>query len=257
MLGDEHRRGQVGGQGRTESAQRVDPAGGRPDHDDVFGRQPLAPKMHDEETSWWAYDRPQERPTAAPAGRGARHGMSDTPQTDPQEREISRLRDEVEQLRVALEASADEAGQLADDRNRLLLRVTAQAREFQAAILGPDRAGPAPAPPAPTDPAAQAQADADLEELRVAFEEMQVLTEELEAANNSLHATNLALDRRVEERTGELAAKKPGPGGKRAALPHAGRGHAPTRLARGPRRRLDLGQPAVGGLHRPRRRQQP
>ncbi len=122
-------------------------------------------------------------------------------------REMAQLLDEIEQLRTALEASSDEVGRLVEDRDRLLRRVTAQARDLQAANaayadavsrdaqrLGPTNPGLSPV-------------DQEQEELRVAFEEMQVLTEELEVANDSLHQANKDLDRRVEDRTRELAVK--------------------------------------------------
>lgn len=38
VLGDEHRGGQIGGQGRAQPLQRVDPAGGRSDNNDVLCR---------------------------------------------------------------------------------------------------------------------------------------------------------------------------------------------------------------------------
>ena len=119
----------------------------------------------------------------------------------------SRLSDEIEQLRTALEASLEEMARLAEDRDRLLRRVTEQSRELQSvnaayrkAAFKDELAGAGA-----TD--AMIRHDQDQEELRVAFEEMQVLTEELESANDSLRQNNAALDRRVEERTEELAAK--------------------------------------------------
>lgn len=121
-----------------------------------------------------------------------------------EQHEIAALRDEVEQLRTTLEASTDEAARLVEDRDRLLRRVTAQARDLQAA-------NSAYAAAAASEQASLAVADTDRfrsaqnqEELRVAFEEMQVLTEELEVANVSLQKTNAALDRRVRERTEQL-----------------------------------------------------
>lgn len=96
-------------------------------------------------------------------------------------------------------------GRLAEDRDRLLQRVTAQARELQAANDAYAKA--AVGQQLGTNAAAQIRADQDQEELRVAFEEMQVLTEELETANNSLREANRVLDERVEARTQELEAK--------------------------------------------------
>lgn len=118
--------------------------------------------------------------------------------------EVEELIDEIEQLRTALEASQEEVSSLAEDRDRLLRRVTAQARDLQAVNTAIERS---------KENGGRLQeelsrsAAAEQEELRVALEEMQVLTEELEVANNSLHQTNRALDQRVEERTRELAEK--------------------------------------------------
>jgi PAS domain S-box-containing protein len=120
--------------------------------------------------------------------------------------EMARLRDELEQMRTALEAAHDDVARLAEDRDRLLVRVTTQARELQAADAAYRRAvlgHPSPSPSG-LDPAHKSETD---EELRVAFEELQVLTEELEVANNSLHEANRILDKRVEQRTRELERK--------------------------------------------------
>jgi PAS domain S-box-containing protein len=133
--------------------------------------------------------------------------MSETRLISEDRREIARLQDEVEQLRTALEASSDEAARLAEDRDRLLRRVTAQARDLQAANAAYSSASLGHERRIGDDLAAQLQSDQDQEELRVAFEELQVLTEELEVANNSLHETNRALDLRVQDRTQELEAK--------------------------------------------------
>lgn len=122
-------------------------------------------------------------------------------------RTIVRLRDEVEQLRTALETSGDEIDRLVAERDRLLRRVTAQARELQAANSAYSQVSISHGHAAQAGMAAQLRADQDQEELRVAFEEMQVLTEELETANNSLLETNKALDQRVEQRTVELETK--------------------------------------------------
>jgi PAS domain S-box-containing protein len=125
---------------------------------------------------------------------------------DPR-REIARLGDEVEQLRTALEASSEEVAQLVVDRDRLLRRITTQARELQAANAAYAAATSTHQTRAALGAAAELQFAEEQEELRVAFEEMQVLTEELEVANNSLHETNRALDQRVRERTEELERK--------------------------------------------------
>lgn len=127
--------------------------------------------------------------------------MTGSVATDTQTEETSRLRDEIEQLRTALEASIEENTRLVDDRDRLLSRVTTLARDLQAA----NTAYAAPADIAPAGAAESEKLSQSEEELRVAFEELQVLTEELEAANNSLHVANRDLDARVEERTREIA----------------------------------------------------
>jgi PAS domain S-box-containing protein len=128
-------------------------------------------------------------------------------QTTEDKREIARLLDEVEQLRTALEASGEEVDRLVEDRDRLMRRVTGQARELQGANAAYSKAVATQGATVEAGRAAQIQSDHDQEELRVAFEEMQVLTEELETANNSLQEANKALDHRVEERTRELEAK--------------------------------------------------
>jgi two-component system CheB/CheR fusion protein len=109
------------------------------------------------------------------------------------------LLDENEQLRTSLEAALEENAVLAEDRDRLLGRVTELARELQAVARTAARA---PAEDGAEEAGARrSQTD---EELRVAFEELQVLTEELEVANTSLLQTNQALDARVEERTRQV-----------------------------------------------------
>ena len=131
----------------------------------------------------------------------------DADQANDERREIARLLDEVEQLRTALEASFDESAKLAEDRDRLLRRVTEQARELQAANRAYARASVVSSDLRSDTERAQERTVETNEELRVAFEEMQVLTEELEVANTSLHEVNKTLDRRVEERTQQLEQK--------------------------------------------------
>lgn len=133
--------------------------------------------------------------------------MHETAHPTDDQREITRLLDEIEQLRTALEASSDEMAQLTEDRDRLTRRLTAQARELQAANAAYAKATDVRERRPSADLATQIRSDQEQEELRVAFEEMQVLTEELEITNNSLQETNKALDRRVEERTVELENK--------------------------------------------------
>lgn len=105
----------------------------------------------------------------------------------------SRLLDEIEQLRTALETSFDENARLLEERDRLLRRLTAQARDLHDSKAHGSAVGLA----ADHGPAE--------EELRIALEGLQVLSEELEVANTSLHEANRELDRRVAERTRTLA----------------------------------------------------
>lgn len=120
-------------------------------------------------------------------------------QSDANSGPADRLGDEIEQLRTSLESALDENARLADDRDRLLRRVTTLSRDLQALR---ENAVPSSAQPAQAVPVLQySQAE---EELRVAFEELQVLTEELEVANTGLQEVNLELDARVEERTAQL-----------------------------------------------------
>lgn len=124
------------------------------------------------------------------------------PATDGQADEVSRLHDEIEQLRTALEGAVEENTRLVDDRDRLLTRVTTLARDLQTANTV---YASTPLPSAAADIATETEKlSQSEEELRVAFEELQVLTEELEAANNSLQLVNRDLDARVEERTREI-----------------------------------------------------
>jgi PAS domain S-box-containing protein len=128
--------------------------------------------------------------------------MTDQPGSDMED--ASRLRDEVEQLRTSLETALEENARLVDDRDRLLKRVTALARDLQAANMA--YAATTPKEAVSDQKIESEKLSQNEEELRVAFEELQVLTEELEAANNSLHIVNRDLDARVEERTREIAA---------------------------------------------------
>jgi two-component system CheB/CheR fusion protein len=131
--------------------------------------------------------------------------MMENPRSDADEEDASRLRDEIEQLRTSLETALEENARLVDDRDRLLHRVTALARDLQAANMA--YAATTPPNDAPFDPKIESEKlSQSEEELRVAFEELQVLTEELEAANTSLHLVNRDLDARVDERTREIAA---------------------------------------------------
>ena len=118
--------------------------------------------------------------------------------------EINRLRDEVEQLRTALENADEEMIHVVEHRNRLLARVASQARDLHAvnasyASVRKDLADADGKTGAQWEVRAQEQ-----EELRVAFEELQVVTEELEVANTNLRLSNQELDARVEERTQKI-----------------------------------------------------
>ena len=132
--------------------------------------------------------------------------MSRVGERTDEQREIARLVDELEQAHTALEASNEEVSRLVESRDGMLADMAAQGRELQAAntAYGQAVAARPGSSRRAMDEVRTAEAD---EELRVAFEELQVLTEELEVANNSLHETNRVLDRRVAERTDELAAK--------------------------------------------------
>ncbi|MFZ3485499.1 sensor histidine kinase [Sphingomonas sp. 3-13AW] len=116
--------------------------------------------------------------------------------------ENQRLRDEIEQLRTSLESALDDNSRLAEDRDRLLRRVTVLSRELQAANHVYSLTPPAPALTEFERKTHQSQTE---EELRVAFEELQVLTEELEVANTTLQTANADLEARVAERTRALA----------------------------------------------------
>jgi two-component system CheB/CheR fusion protein len=120
--------------------------------------------------------------------------------------EFSKLLDENEQLRTALESALEENAEAIEDRDRLLRRVAVLAREMKA--MDAARAGPASVQPsAPlAETEAQATQNQTEEELRVAFEELQVLAEELEVANAGLLRANEELDERVRVRTRELTA---------------------------------------------------
>ena len=127
--------------------------------------------------------------------------MTQKPGTETDAQEASRLRDEVEQLRTALESSVEDNTRLIEDRNRLLERVTSLARDLRTASLEYT----ATSSVATSEDVKSERLSQSEEELRVAFEELQVLTEELESANTSLQLANRDLDRRVDERTRQIA----------------------------------------------------
>jgi PAS domain S-box-containing protein len=128
--------------------------------------------------------------------------MTEAQNADWHARELARLRDEAEQLRTALESVVEENAALVEDRDRLLRRVTSLRLDLRAASV--QNAANSPEAVAERD-AQSLKLSQSEEELRVAFEELQVLTEELEAANISLQITNHDLDRRVDERTRQIA----------------------------------------------------
>jgi len=118
----------------------------------------------------------------------------------------SRLLDENEQLRTALESSLEENTRIVEDRDRLLRRITVLAREIQ--MMDAARTTPVTPPlrvHSSSDPEAILRQSQTEEELRVAFEELQVLAEELEVANGNLERANEELEARVLSRTRELA----------------------------------------------------
>jgi PAS domain-containing protein len=105
-------------------------------------------------------------------------------------------------LRTAARKRCGGKRSLVEDRDRLLRRVTSLRLDLQAANA---KRGQFPRSGCRTRRAVAEKLSQSEEELRVAFEELQVLTEELEAANISLQITNRDLDRRVDERTREIA----------------------------------------------------
>ena len=122
--------------------------------------------------------------------------------------EASRLRDEVEQLRTALEHADDEIHRLVEHRDRLLLRVAAQARDLHAINAAYAMARGSLAAETAERTSLELSRGQEEEELRVAFEELQVVTEELEVANTSLREANHELDARVQERTLAIAQRE-------------------------------------------------
>ncbi|MGR4863943.1 sensor histidine kinase [Caulobacter sp. LARHSG274] len=132
--------------------------------------------------------------------------MNGHPSLESPADETARLRDEMEQLRTALEGAVEDNIRLVEDRDRLRGRVTMLARELQAANAA-YAAAAAPDDAHPPEVLARSEAlSQSEEELRVAFEELQVLTEELEATNATLHSANRDLDAKVAERTREIAS---------------------------------------------------
>lgn len=126
------------------------------------------------------------------------------PADDPSHDEAARLLDENEQLKTELESVLDENARLIEDRDRLLRRVAALARELQSSnSLQITRPGDRTGEHADAIPAATKLSESE-EELRVALEELQVLTEELEVANTGLQRANEELEERVRARTREL-----------------------------------------------------
>lgn len=128
-----------------------------------------------------------------------------TPAPGTSDHEQSKLLDEIEQLRTALENSLEENARIIEDRDRLLTRVTVLAGELQASdtkstklsamMIAPERI---------VDVEKELKQSQVAEELQVAFEELQVLSEELEVANTNLERANEDLESRVQARTREI-----------------------------------------------------
>ena len=116
----------------------------------------------------------------------------------------SMLRDEMEQLRTALEDTQAENARLGEERQVLLQRLERQDREFGKMRDAHDRLVVQAEAGREEELSAVLQGQAE-EELRIAMEELQVMTEELEATNQTLREANHHLDQRVEERTSDLA----------------------------------------------------
>jgi signal transduction histidine kinase len=117
--------------------------------------------------------------------------------------ELTRLGEELEQARVALEDAESEAATLLKERDELRRTVVALDRarveaERTSIQIRNQAAGTTALV------AAALQGTDATEDLRVALEESSVLAEELQAANEELLAANEELDRRVAERTGSL-----------------------------------------------------
>src|SRR4051812_16753630 len=125
----------------------------------------------------------------------------------------TRIEDELEQLRVAIEDARDEATALADERDALrqeLARRTVQLRDVEYRLRQREAVSEAAREALQHGPHLLAvravDHEATAEELRVAVEELQVLAEELEESNTALTRANAALEERVAARTAELAA---------------------------------------------------
>jgi signal transduction histidine kinase/ActR/RegA family two-component response regulator len=118
--------------------------------------------------------------------------------------EVTRLGQELEQARVALEDAHAEVGSLVGERDRLRLSVeTLERARAEAAAGAAQLRQHAAGTAALITKVLRQEADPD-HDLRAALEEASVLSEELQAANEELQSANEALDRRVAERTEEL-----------------------------------------------------
>ncbi|WP_158292436.1 PAS domain-containing protein [Paracraurococcus ruber] len=125
----------------------------------------------------------------------------------------NRAEDETKQLRGMAEDAREDAAALAAERDALraeLGRRTGQLREAEDRLRRREAAGGAarPAPPrrALGVPRQGKNPDATAEELRGAIEELLALAASLETSNAALSRANAVLERRVAERTAELAA---------------------------------------------------
>jgi signal transduction histidine kinase/ActR/RegA family two-component response regulator len=119
--------------------------------------------------------------------------------------ELTRLGEELEQARVALEDAESETATLIKERDHLRHTVAALDRARAEAERISIEVRSQAAGTTALVASALRQTDAT-KDLRVALEESSVLAEELQAANEELLAANEELDRRVSERTVSLEA---------------------------------------------------
>lgn len=120
--------------------------------------------------------------------------------------ENSRLVDENEQLRTALESAQEEVAAIADERDRLKVNLSRLSRDLELAWQARSTAEADAASVTDETEIESERVSQTEEELRAAFEELQVMTEELEVSNATLREANQHLDERVAERTAEIAA---------------------------------------------------
>lgn len=126
------------------------------------------------------------------------------------ERSNQPFEQEAEHYRVAAEDAQDEVRHLAMQRDSALAELAATTRRLREIEERLVREGALEVTSKDHNAAAallleRATAAGTEEELRVSMEELQVLAEELQAANHALSVANAELERRVDERTAELA----------------------------------------------------